>query len=107
MKKLLLSFLLFVSLHSFSQTPFVKHYTNGLIKESGYIKNDKCDSTWYHYDVEGNITSIAHFQNGEKIGTWKISTDKSIIEIQYVQGKKIKYSEFTKEGNILIASINY
>lgn len=106
MKKLILIALILLAFKSNSQTKVIKHYSNGLVMEIGFIKNDKCDSTWIKFNEEGNIISKAFYKEGMKIGTWEIVTDVNIFQIVYVDGKKAKYTELNFKREI-VKSINY
>jgi len=65
-------------------------YDNGSIKEVGFFKNEKLHNKWISYNKEGEITTIANYNNGKKDGKWYILSKDSIKEVTYKSNKLIK-----------------
>lgn len=83
-----------------------EYYDTGILKETGFIKNGLCDSTWIKYDKSGKIEAKAFYNNGTKVGTWEIYTPEKTIQIVYNKGKKEEYIELSEAGEILL-SVKY
>jgi antitoxin component YwqK of YwqJK toxin-antitoxin module len=66
------------------------YYDNGAIKEVGFFKNEKLHDKWISYNKEGDITTIAIYNNGKKDGKWYVVTNDSIKELTYKSNKLIK-----------------
>ncbi len=60
-----------------------KFYDNGSVKEEGFYLNTRPHGTWYAYDQEGKKTTIAQYDNGQKVGKWLIWTGEILNEVNY------------------------
>lgn len=59
-------------------------HDNGEIAQTGYYTLDnKLQGEWISYDVDNNITAIAKYEDGKKVGTWKFFQGKAIKEVKY------------------------
>lgn len=68
-------------------------HDNGAVAQTGfYTLENKLQGEWISYDANNNITAIAKYENGKKVGTWKFFQGDAIKEVQY--------------QNLRIASIN-
>ena len=77
------------------------YYENGSIKEVGFFKNDKLHNKWISYNKEGDITTIANYNNGLKDGKWYILANDTIKEVTYSSNKIIKIE------NVAGTELNY
>lgn len=58
-------------------------YDNGAVKEQGYFKDKKLTGTWTTFNIKGDKTAIAHYNNGKKVGKWFIWDKEGLKEINY------------------------
>ncbi len=66
------------------------YYGNGAVKEVGFFKDNKLHNKWVSYSKEGDITTIAMYNNGKKDGKWYVIVNDSIKELTYKSNKLIK-----------------
>ena len=78
MKKLIL-LLLFIPLVSCKQT-YVTYYSNGNLKEEGFIKNDINEGLWKYYYKDGQLDKKGNFKNGKKDGLWEAYLNGKIVQ---------------------------
>jgi antitoxin component YwqK of YwqJK toxin-antitoxin module len=67
---------------------------SAIVEREGYFnKEGKLHDTWISYDLQGNKTAIATYNNGIKEGVWTyIKTDK-ITVVTYNENKIINIEE--------------
>lgn len=67
---------------------------SAIVEREGYFnKEGKLHDTWISYDLQGNKTAIATYNNGVKEGVWTyIKTDK-ITVVTYKENKLIAVEE--------------
>lgn len=67
------------------------YHDNGTVAQTGYYtKDNKLTGEWVSYDVNGNKTAVAQYNNGNKVGTWYFFTDKNIQEVNYMDSRIAK-----------------
>ncbi|SRX72331.1 toxin-antitoxin system YwqK family antitoxin [Aequorivita antarctica] len=67
------------------------YHDNGMIAQTGYYsKENKLTGEWVSYDLKGEKTAVAQYNNGEKVGTWYFFTDKNIKEVSYMDARVAK-----------------
>lgn len=67
------------------------YHDNGTVAQTGYYTPDnKLTGEWVSYDVSGNKTAIAQYNNGEKVGTWYFFTNEDIKEVSYADARIAK-----------------
>jgi len=80
------------------------YHDNGVVAQTGfYNKQGELQGEWVSFDAKGTKTAIAHYLNGEKVGTWLFFIDNKIKEVSYSNSKisKVKTLELT---DVYIAS---
>ncbi|SNR53014.1 toxin-antitoxin system YwqK family antitoxin [Lutibacter flavus] len=61
---------------------------NFIIEKEGYFnKEEKLHGMWVSYNIEGNKTSIANYNNGKKDGVWTFFKEDKISVITYKDNK--------------------
>jgi antitoxin component YwqK of YwqJK toxin-antitoxin module len=77
-------------------------YPDGTIAHIVEIKNNKKEGLYQSFDINGNPERIGEYKNGKRNGLWKIWTDSSYFEKNYINdillGKTI---EKLSNGNIV------
>ncbi len=60
------------------------YHDNGAIAQTGYYTQDnKLTGEWVSFDANGNKTAVAHYNNGEKVGTWYFYQGNTQHEVAY------------------------
>lgn len=71
-------------------------HENGNVAQTGfYTLDNKLQGEWISYDALGNMTAVAHYSNGSKVGTWYFYQGNEIKEVHYSQSKIAKVNSFT------------
>ncbi len=66
------------------------YHDNGVISQTGfYTKDNKLQGKWTSYDISGNRTAVAQYNNGEKVGTWYFYQGDIMKQVTY-ENTKIK-----------------
>ena len=66
----------------------VLYHDNGKVAQKGtYNKKGVLHGDWISYDRQGNLQSVAHYDNGNKVGTWRFYTDETMKEVTYVDSR--------------------
>ncbi|MCR9183472.1 MAG: nicotinic acid mononucleotide adenyltransferase [Flavobacteriaceae bacterium] len=79
-------------------------HDNGLISQEGqYNLDGTLQGTWISYDVNGNKTAVAKYNNGEKVGTWLFYEGDVLKEVKYSNSKVAQVTTW-KEGETQIVS---
>lgn len=93
--KLLVALLICYS--SFSQKEYYKsYYSNGKLKEEGWIANDKKTDYWFFYYENGNKKEEGHYQNNQKTNWWIYYDDKQSVT------KKCEYKDNKLNGITIV-----
>jgi len=103
MKNLILAIVLLISVTTYSQEQKVdyKKTTDNLVqatyyfadnntvveKEGFFNKDGKLHGTWVSYDLQGNKTAIANYNNGVKEGVWMYFKGDKINVVTYKSNK--------------------
>ena len=68
MNKLVLFFFFFLTVSfAFGQKKYVKnYYDNGVLKEEGWMENNKKVAYWFFYNTNGTKKEEGHFDDDEK-----------------------------------------
>lgn len=67
---------------------------NSLIEREGFFnKNEKLHGMWVSYDIQGNKTSIAFYNDGKKDGVWSYFKDDKLNLVTYKDNKIIQVEE--------------
>ncbi|CAM3362398.1 toxin-antitoxin system YwqK family antitoxin [Aequorivita lipolytica] len=67
------------------------YHNNGMIAQTGYYTQDnKLTGEWVSYDLNGNKTAVAQYNNGEKVGTWVFYDGDIKREVSYYDSRIAK-----------------
>lgn len=82
------------------------YHDNGVVAQTGYYTPDnKLTGEWVSYDVNGNKTAVAKYDNGNKVGTWYFFTNENIQEVNYSNSRIAKVVTW-KTADIYVVSNN-
>ena len=63
-------------------------HDNGNVAQTGYYTEDnKLQGEWNSYDLYGNKTAIAKYNEGDKVGTWLFYQGENLKEVSYVDSR--------------------
>lgn len=63
-------------------------HENGIVSQEGqYTLDGKLQGKWISYDVNGNKTAVAQYNNGQKTGTWYFYEGEVLKEVKYSQNR--------------------
>lgn len=70
-------------------------HDNGAIAQTGfYTLDNKLQGEWISYDAEGNKTAVAHYENGNKVGTWFFYQGNEMKEVNFSNSRIAKVTSF-------------
>ena len=67
------------------------YHENGVIAQTGFIKNGELHGKWTSYDLNGNEKMIGYYQNGKKNGKWFIWSYGNLKEVNFKNNKVVSY----------------
>lgn len=64
------------------------HHDNGSIAQIGFFTKDgELTGQWVSFDRSGNKTAEAHYDRGNKAGTWFFWTEDKLTEVDYTNSR--------------------
>lgn len=79
-------------------------HENGTISQQGqYNSKGIVHGIWTSFDLNGNKTAVAQYNNGEKTGTWYFYQGETLSEVKYSNNRIAKVTTW-KEGETQIVS---
>jgi len=80
------------------------YHDNGMVAQTGfYTLDNKLEGQWISYDAEGNKTAVAHYNDGNKVGTWYFYQGNEIKEINYSNSKIAKVTSFKVTDAVVVS----
>lgn len=81
------------------------YHNNGAIAQTGYYTQDnKLTGEWVSYDLSGNKTAIAQYNNGEKIGTWVFYEGNTQREVTYNDSRIAKVTTWKVADTYIVSN---
>lgn len=81
------------------------YHENGMVAQTGYFtKENKLTGEWVSYDLNGNKTAVAQYNNGEKVGTWYFFTNNDIKEVSYMDARVAKVVTWKSSGTQMVVN---
>jgi antitoxin component YwqK of YwqJK toxin-antitoxin module len=119
-KKVLLLFVLLISVVSFAQQErkleinndanlidVTYYHDNGVVSQTGaYTLDGKLQGEWLSYDTAGKKSISANYDNGKKVGKWFYWTDKTLKEVDYTNNAIASINEWQKDAKSSVAVSN-
>ena len=76
-----------------------------MVAQTGfYTLDNKLEGEWISYDAVGNKTAVAHYNNGNKVGTWYFYQGNEIKEVNYSNSKVAKVTSFKITDAVVISN---
>lgn len=80
-------------------------HDNGTIAQIGYYTADnKLTGEWISYDLNGNKTAVAQYNNGEKVGTWLFYQGDTKREVSYNDSRIAKVKTWTVTDTYVVSN---
>jgi antitoxin component YwqK of YwqJK toxin-antitoxin module len=74
--------------NGFVQVTYYFADNSNIVEREGFFNEDgKLHGTWINYDILGNKTVIANYDNGKKVGTWTYFKGDKINVVTYDNNK--------------------
>lgn len=71
-------------------------HDNGAVAQTGYYTlENKLHGEWISYDLNGNKTAVAQYDNGEKVGTWLFYDGDTMKQVTYSNSKITEVKNWT------------
>tara|TARA_R110000772_G_scaffold239346_1_gene351407 strand:- start:202 stop:567 length:366 start_codon:yes stop_codon:yes gene_type:complete len=81
------------------------YHENGVVAQTGfYTKDNKLTGEWISYDVKGNLTAIAEYNEGEKVGTWVFIQGNIQREVTYIDSRIAKVATWRLEDTYVVSN---
>jgi len=81
------------------------YHDNGTIAQTGfYTKDNQLQGEWISYDVQGNKTAVASYENGEKVMTWLFYNGSEMKEVTYTNSKIAQVKTWTNTGTHVVSN---
>lgn len=81
------------------------YHDNGTVAQTGYYtKENKLTGEWISYDLKGNKTAVAQYNNGEKVGTWYFFTGGDIKEVSYMDARISKVVTWKSDNTQVVSN---
>jgi antitoxin component YwqK of YwqJK toxin-antitoxin module len=62
-------------------------HENGEVAQKGFFVNEKRHGEWISYDIKGQKTAQAEFNNGDKTGKWFIWNSDKLTQVDYINNQ--------------------
>ena len=81
------------------------YHDNGAIAQTGsYTIDNKLQGEWRSYDISGNLTSTAQYNNGVKVGAWFFYQGVTKKEVVYNNSMISQVNTWTKVDYRLVVN---
>jgi antitoxin component YwqK of YwqJK toxin-antitoxin module len=80
------------------------YHENGEIAQTGYYtQENKLQGEWISYDINGNKTAVAQYDNGNKVGTWLFYQGELMKEVTYDDSRIAEVKTWKFEDSRLVS----
>lgn len=76
------------------------YHEDGSIKVQGYFKDKKLTGQWTSYDMNGNKTQIAFYENGKKVGKWFVWDNDILKEINFENNTVVSVNTWKQDSKV-------
>jgi len=116
-RKILMLFTLLIGIVSFAQQErelkhnddtnlieVIYYHDNGVVSQLGsYTLDGKLHGEWLSFDIKGDKSVSAIYDNGKKVGKWFYWTDKTLKEVDYTNNAIVRVNEWKKDDKTSVA----
>lgn len=75
---------------------YVEYHENGLIAQTGYIKDGLNHGSWSAYNPNGNKIAEGQYQNGKRTSKWFFWDETTLVEVDFKDNKVVKAIRWDK-----------
>ncbi|MEZ4857558.1 MAG: nicotinic acid mononucleotide adenyltransferase [Flavobacteriaceae bacterium] len=80
------------------------YHENGTVAQTGfYTLDNKLVGEWISYSTEGKKTAVAHYNNGNKVGTWYFYQGNEIKEVNYSSSKIAQVTSYKVTDAVVVS----
>jgi len=80
-------------------------HKNGVVAQTGfYTEDNKLQGEWISFDIKGNKTAIANYNNGDKVGTWTFYQGAIQKEVIYMDSRISKVNTWEKTETRMVTN---
>ena len=80
-------------------------HDNGTVAQTGfYTKENKLTGEWVSYDLKGNKTAVAQYNNGEKVGAWVFYDGDIKREVNYDESRIAKVTTWKVADTYVVSN---
>jgi len=73
-------------------------HDNGVVSQTGsYTLDGKLQGEWLSFNIDGDKSASANYDNGKKVGKWFYWTDKTLKEVDYTNNAIVSVVEWSKD----------
>jgi antitoxin component YwqK of YwqJK toxin-antitoxin module len=77
------------------------YHDNGIVSQTGfYTTEGKLQGEWLSYDIEGDKTVSANYDDGKKVGKWFYWNGNTLKEVDYTNNAVASVNEWTNKASI-------
>lgn len=81
------------------------YHDNGMVAQTGYYtKENKLTGKWVSYDLKGNKTAVAEYNNGAKVGTWVFYQGNTQREVSYNDSRIAKVTTWKVADTYVVSN---
>lgn len=80
-----------------------QYYSDGVLRETGFLKHGKCHGKWVSYNRIGQEVAVAYFYEDMRLGSWHFYdqwTGKS-LNVFHQQGTPSSYRSYNRQGDLI------
>ena len=83
----------------------VLYFDNGEVSQTGfYTKEGKLTGKWVSYNLEGEKTATANYDNGIKVGTWFFWNNDTLTEVDYENSRIASVNTWKNDGTRVVSN---
>jgi len=83
----------------------VYYHDNGQISQTGaYTLDGKLHGEWLSYDVKGDKTALAKYDQGEKVGTWYFYQKDVLQEVNYTNNRIVEVTTWNDKRSQVVSN---
>lgn len=81
------------------------YHANGVIAQEGtYTHDGKLQGKWESFDVQGNLTAVAFYDKGSKVGTWTFFLEDTKKVVSYDNSKITKVTTWELKDTRVVSN---
>jgi len=83
----------------------VLYFDNGEVSQTGfYTKEGKLTGEWVSYNLQGEKTATAQYDNGAKVGKWFFWNKDTLTEVDYKDSRIAAVNTWKNDGTRVVSN---